>query len=449
MTRLRRDLQIKQDETEMKDHQVQQLQRQSEEKSKELAPLQRELDQMHQELETNKKIEETHNRKLEELNAEVKASKSAMNWFKTECEKQQNERQRIGENLEKRDREIQEAKQQLDQRELLLAEKTKIADTLKTSVEQLRQELIKKDNEFHKFEQELENKTKMINEFTIEKDRLDSYLENVNNSLPSSVIIVDKDAKILHWNKKAEELLTIRAETVRGKKLFDVEVLGKERVREGLQRCQQEKKPVLVSSISVKNTQGDISLTDISALPLIDRTGEFQGAVLVMNDVSAIAGLQAELQQKKDELDTITSRYQGMQTRLKFSDMEKQALNAEVLTVKQDLDQRMEQVFMREKMIEEKQRELTSLGEALVTKMNELNNVTIKVDEGKSLLNALTVEIERKHKELSSVSDSMSGQKETWKEKLIIYDEIDKCLNITDDTLKTKKLKDAESDHTA
>jgi len=100
-------------------------------------------------------------------------------------------------------------------------------------------------------------------------------------------------------------------------------------------------------------------------------------------------------------------------------------------------------------MMEEKQKELTSLGEVLVTKMNELNNVTVKVEEGKNLLSTLAAEIERKHKELSSVSDTLPGQKETWTEKLKIYDEIDKCLNVTDDALKTKKLKDDESNHTA
>ena len=67
----------------------------------------------------------------------------------------------------------------------------------------------------------------------------------------------------------------------------------------------------------------------------------------------------------------------------------------------------------------------------------------MKLKESKSTLEMLEEEIQ-KRKEAISSEETNTEMSKTWRDKLKIYDEIDKCLNITDDVLKTKKMKDDE-----
>jgi hypothetical protein len=62
------------------------------------------------------------------------------------------------------------------------------------------------------------------------------------------------------------------------------------------------------------------------------------------------------------------------------------------------------------------------------------------LEEGRSTLGLIGTEVERKQKE----TESGGTTSETWTEKLKIYDEIGKCLDVSEDKLKTKKISDEE-----
>jgi PAS domain S-box-containing protein len=251
--------------------------------------------------------------------------------------------------------------------------------------------------------------------------------------------MVNRDGIVTSWNKKAEEMLSLEADKVVGKNLFEIELMGKERLREGLRQCQKEKKSVTVRSIAIKNQRGDVSLTDISHMPVLDSHGEPQGTVMVINDVSEIAKIQAELKQKQQDLKNLDNRFQEVYTKLKLADRDKAANSDDLIKIKTDIRMENRDKEHMDNILNEKKRELESLSKTTELKTSEFNGINMKPQEGGSVLNLIGTELERKQKEIDGETPS-----ETWKEKLKIYDEIGKCLDVSEDKLKTKKISDEE-----
>jgi PAS domain S-box-containing protein len=311
---------------------------------------------------------------------------------------------------------------------------------LKTELDQIKSELRAKDENLTHMKQEMENKAKDITELKVERDRLSFCLHDVNNMLPSSVIMVNRDGIVTSWNKKAEEMLGLEAGKAVGKNLFEIELMGKERLREGLRQCQKEKKSVTVKSISIKNQRGDVSLTDISHMPVLDSHGESQGAVMVINDVSEIAKIQAELEQKQQDLKNLDNRFQEVYTKLKLTNRDKAANSDDLMKIKTDIQMENRDKEHMDNILNEKKRELESLSKSIELKTSEFDSINTKLQEDRSVLNLIGTEVEKKQKEIE-IDGTTS---ETWKEKLKIYDEIGKCLDVSDDKLKTKKISDEE-----
>ena len=269
-----------------------------------------------------------------------------------------------------------------------------------------------------------------MNQIETEKDQLNFYFNNLKNSIPSSVIMVNKDNIITTWNKKATKMLDLKTESAIGMDVLKLELMGRERLREGLKQCKKGKKTVAVKSISIKNRNGDRFLTNITQIPLIDSKGEFQGIVMVMDDATSIIGMQAELERKQEEIEDLNNRFQETYTRLKLANMEKNS--ASRITAKTELDTSVKETEHIDGQKELKDESIKTL---------EPNNLTIKLGEEESTVGKFIAEMEGKVEELDSEDEEV-----TWKEKLKICDEIDKSLDVEKDNLKTKKLKDEESE---
>ncbi|MFW6173638.1 MAG: PAS domain-containing protein, partial [Elusimicrobiota bacterium] len=245
-------------------------------------------------------------------------------------------------------------------------------------------------------------------------------------SIPSSVIMVNKDGVITTWNKKAAEMLNLKNEA--GKKIWELALMKRERLKEGLQQCKKQKKPVTVKSISLKNQKGDRFLTHISHIPLMDNKGEFQGMAMVMDDATGMVGMEAELKRKQEEIEDLNNRFKETCTKLKLANMEKNR----AVTDRKELDNDVKGEIDLQKI----EKEPT---DAPVNALKP-NHVTIKLGEEESALGKLIAEVERKVEK----PDIGEEGEVSWKEKLKICDQIDKNIDIMEEKLQTKKLKDEE-----
>jgi len=261
----------------------------------------------------------------------------------------------------------------------------------------------------------------------------------MKNALPSSILVVDTEQKIIDWNRKAAEMLGLDLENAALLHLESLEIMERERVRNGFLQCFQEKKPVTIKSVSVKSRQGSRFLTDIYHVPILDTQGELRGAFMIMNDISDIAEIQAASERQKEEILALEQRYQEAYAKLKLSDIEKNAICDDLLKVRTELESKTQTTSHVNMILEERKRELETTNDLITSKMQELNDITRK-------LNGIKLEVDtlQQEKRIHDMEKTPSVSLDELKDKLKVYAEIDQWLNCSDDALKTKKIKESE-----
>jgi len=86
---------------------------------------------------------------------------------------------------------------------------------------------------------------------------------------------------------------------------------------------------------------------------------------------------------------------------------------------------------------------LQSLNESIQTKTGELSTIATHLEENKTTLTMVETGLQKKQKELELIeqTDKMPSS-DIVKHKLTLSDEIDKCLDVNEENLKTKKFDD-------
>ncbi len=111
---------------------------------------------------------------------------------------------------------------------------------------------------------------------------LRSMLKNIIDSMPSSLVAVDKDGRVIEWNNMASKFTGVSMEQARGKLLPDVfPRLGSEmgRVREAIRNRRAEH-----NSKAVRKINNDTYYEDVTIYPLI--ANGVEGAVIRVDDVT-------------------------------------------------------------------------------------------------------------------------------------------------------------------
>ena len=268
------------------------------------------------------------------------------------------------------------------------------------------------------------------------------YFNSMKNSIPSTVLMIDKNNNIIDWNKKAEEILNLKPEQSKGINLLDLDLLKKERVKAGLKQFEKEKQHVKIKSISFKDNEGDVYLTNISQMPLHDNNGQFQGSIMILEDVSEKEEIQAELIKRQEELSELDSRFQQVYSKLRLVEQERFERNQHLLKVTEDKQKDIEHIG---KIIDKKKNDLETINNNIISKTNELESINLKIADTKSKLMDVENELAQKKVDLEYAPKNEEELSKTFKDKLKIIDEIDKSLGIAENqSLKTKKI-DAEN----
>ncbi|HJX64064.1 MAG TPA: PAS domain S-box protein [Polyangia bacterium] len=130
---------------------------------------------------------------------------------------------------------------------------------------------------------------KLAGEIALQKQ----YAENVVRSITDGVLTVDTENRIVSWNRGAQAITGYAAEEAVGHLCRE---LGLHFDAEGKTLCQSEgcpvdeirrtRLPVGAREVSARHRDGRTLTVSISAAPLYDDKGEFQGVVTVFRDVS-------------------------------------------------------------------------------------------------------------------------------------------------------------------
>jgi chromosome segregation ATPase len=332
--------------------------------------------------------------------------------------------------LEQRNTQLERQQQELQQKETDLKRKTQESNEQQKKMTQLKAELEQR-------KRELDDYSSTMVKLEHEKDRYTSLLEQMKNSIPTPLLFIDKESKITIWNQQATHLFGLKSDNEPTLDRFLLGSMELERIRNGLRQCFQEKKPVMLKSISLKNQDGTRSITDISLVPLFEGNEETQGAFLIVYDISDVTDLQKRLERQKEEILALETRCQDTYTQLKAPTIENTVGSKDATMIRTELD--VKTTGHVEALLEEKKRELEATNELIASKVHELNDVTKKLDGIRLELDVF--EAEKKKMDMQKTPPVPS---EEWKEKLKIYNEIDKWLNGREEGLQTKKIKESE-----
>ncbi len=130
---------------------------------------------------------------------------------------------------------------------------------------------------------------------TAEIEHLRNLLSNIINSMPSVIITVDQDDRILHWNRQAEQKIGITAAEVQGQALGEVLPTFQE-YSACLAQAVRTRKPV--SRLRRPHVEGGITkYEDLVIYPLIDNG--VRGAVIRIDDVSEKVQLEETMIQSE------------------------------------------------------------------------------------------------------------------------------------------------------
>lgn len=115
--------------------------------------------------------------------------------------------------------------------------------------------------------------------------RLKTTLENVIDSTPSAVVVVDRDGRVLQWNEAAERQTGRKREKVLGALLFR-EVAELARYRESFERVLRERVPIQTAREEYLLPGGETGIRRLSLFPVVSATDEVDGVVLSSEDVT-------------------------------------------------------------------------------------------------------------------------------------------------------------------
>jgi hypothetical protein len=129
-----------------------------------------------------------------------------------------------------------------------------------------------------------------------EVERMRQFSENIVESLNDGLAVLDRNGRVVRWNRRLEELYGVRHEDAVGRlldDLFDAAVVG-------MIRSTSEDAPEGVAyyrvPLTTRHEPARRLLVNIAATPLRDANGKIAGTIVIAEDISSRVQLEEQLQ---------------------------------------------------------------------------------------------------------------------------------------------------------
>ncbi|MFQ6083129.1 MAG: ATP-binding protein [Candidatus Aminicenantia bacterium] len=127
---------------------------------------------------------------------------------------------------------------------------------------------------------------------SLQLEQLKDYSQNIIESLTVGVLVLDKEEKIISWNRVLEEIFRKKKEEVINQEMK--KVFGKENYKVIFPSKTQENFRLL-SEISLLLPSGEKKIFDIVKTPLLDNNLKPYGTIIVFDDITEKIALQQQL----------------------------------------------------------------------------------------------------------------------------------------------------------
>ena len=159
------------------------------------------------------------------------------------------------------------------------------AETAYEELQSTSEELETTNEELQSTNEELATVNEQLHERTIEAVSVNTFLEGILATLPSSVIVVDRDLTVQLWNRQSEELWGLRADEVTGKHLLNLDIgLPVDELKDPVRACLSDGAAAVPVELSAVNRRGRAIDLRVSCRPL--QTSKGVGGVIVLLDAT-------------------------------------------------------------------------------------------------------------------------------------------------------------------
>ena len=131
---------------------------------------------------------------------------------------------------------------------------------------------------------------------------LTNYTDNILRSIAAGVITIDKNGYIVTWNKRAEEIVNLRASQFIGLhytafiELLQINLPVREETMRMVEMTAQTGKIFTRNQLCYQSPQGDETYLNLSASQLVSESGEYLGIVVVFEDVTNEVQMKEEVE---------------------------------------------------------------------------------------------------------------------------------------------------------
>jgi two-component system NtrC family sensor kinase len=129
-----------------------------------------------------------------------------------------------------------------------------------------------------------------------ELDRMREFSENILESLNDGLAVVNRDDRVVRWNRRLEELYGLRHEDAVGRRLDEILDDGFFEVLRGARRDSPDGAAVYRVPLKTRHAISRSVLVNVATTPLRDAAGATAGTILILEDISARVQLEEQLQ---------------------------------------------------------------------------------------------------------------------------------------------------------
>jgi two-component system, NtrC family, sensor kinase len=130
----------------------------------------------------------------------------------------------------------------------------------------------------------------------VELERMREFSENILESLNDGLAVVDRDDRIVRWNRRLEELYGVRHEAAVGRRLDQILDEGFFEIFRSGRRESPDGAALYRVPLSSRHESPRRLLVNVATTPLREMSGAVAGTIIVVEDISARVQLEEQLQ---------------------------------------------------------------------------------------------------------------------------------------------------------
>jgi len=129
-----------------------------------------------------------------------------------------------------------------------------------------------------------------------ELDRMREFSENILESLNDGLAVLDRDDRVVRWNRRLEELYGVRHEEAVGRRLEEILDAGFFEILRSGRRESPDGAAIYRVPIASRHASPRRLLVNVATTPLRDMAGAIAGTIVVVEDISSRVQLEEQLQ---------------------------------------------------------------------------------------------------------------------------------------------------------